>query len=220
MIPKARPPATIVEIGVIDVGVSNAGAVEEHRVVEDGAVAVGGVFQAVEVVGEEGDVEGVDLRHALDLGGVVAVGGEGVVGIGDAGLGGVSAVAGLAGELEGDDARDVALEGDANLKVEHELGVIGVGGGDAEGAVEIGREVIGRDVGLGFLNTAFDFADGVEVFGDFGLVGGAEAAFEAGDVGGDEVEEAGAAAKGGAAFGEGAAVAEEAFPKTTRGWAS
>ena len=200
---------------VVDVGVADAGAVEEHRVIEERAFAVGRGFQALQIVGEERDVEGVDFRHAGDFFGVIAVVGQRVMRIGDAGLGGVGAVAGLAGELEGDDARDVALEGE-DLEVEHELRVIGVGGGDAEGAVEVGGEIVLGDVGLGFLDTAFDLADGVEVFADFGLIGGAEAAFEAGNIFGHPVEEARAFAEGGAAFGDAAALAEEAFEDDTR----
>lgn len=48
------------------------------------------------------------------------------------------------------------------------------------------------------------------------MVGGAEAAFEAGDIFGHPVEEAGAFAEGGAAFGDAAALAEEAFEDDTR----
>ena len=113
---------------VVDVGIADAGAVEEHCVIEERAFAVGRGFQALQIVGEERDVEGVDLRHAGDFFRVIAVVGQRVMRIGDAGLGGVGAVAGLAGELESDDARDVALEGE-DLEVEHELRVIGVGAG-------------------------------------------------------------------------------------------
>ena len=55
---------------------------------------------------------------------------------GDAGLGGVGAVAGLAGELEGDDASDIALHGE-ELEVKHEPRMLRVARGHAAGSGEV-----------------------------------------------------------------------------------
>ena len=74
-----------------------------------------------------------------------------MVGVADADFG-IGAIALFAGELEGDDAGDVGLEGE-DLQVEHELGVIGKGGGDADGAFEVGGLIV-----LGGAFGAFDFA--------------------------------------------------------------
>ena len=111
------------------------------------------------------DVEAIDQGHLRDLRGVVAVVGERVMRVGNADLG-IGAVAGFARQLEGDDAGDIALEGQ-HLQVEHEPGVVGVGGRHARGAVEVGQRVVGG-AGLGALNAAFHFADGVQILGDAG----------------------------------------------------
>ena len=84
----------------------------------------------------------VDLGHLGDLLGVVAVVRQRVVRVGDADLG-IGPVAGLAGELEGDDAGDVALERQ-HLQVEHQPGVVGVGGRHADRAVEVRQVRIRR----------------------------------------------------------------------------
>ncbi len=93
--------------------------------IEQRAVAFRRRLELGEELGEQRDVELVDLRHPGDLRRVVAVVRQRVVRVGHADLG-IGAVAGLAGELEGDDAGDVALEGQ-HLQVEHQPGVVGVG---------------------------------------------------------------------------------------------
>ena len=102
---------------------------------------------------------------------------ERVVRVGNADLG-IGAVAGLARELERDDAGDVALERQ-HLQVEHQPGVVGVGGRHADRAVEVRQRVV-RRVGLGLLNAALHFADGVQVLVDLGAVGRAELSSAAG----------------------------------------
>ena len=136
--------------------------------VEEGAVAIGGRFHLLQKLGEEGDVKSVDLRHALDLIRVVSVVGKRVVGIGDSGFG-VDAVARFTRQLKGGDTSDVALEGE-HLQLEHEAGVIPIGGGDAIGSVEIGKGFIaGR--GFGFLNASLDLTDAGEIVIDLGAIG-------------------------------------------------
>ena len=80
-------------------------------------------------------MEAIDFGYLLDLLAVIAVMREGVMRIGHADLG-VGPVAGLARQLEGDDAGDIGLEGQ-DLQVEHQAGVVGVGGGHAHGALEV-----------------------------------------------------------------------------------
>ena len=104
---------------------------------------------------------------------------ERVVRIGHADLG-VGAVAGLARELERDDAGDVALQRQ-HLQVEHQPRVVGVGGRHAHRAIEIRQRIV-RRLGLGLLNAALDLADGVEVLADPGAIGRAELLLQAGDL--------------------------------------
>ena len=73
--------------------------------------------------------------HLGDLVGVVAVVRQRMVRIGHADLR-IRAIARLAGELERDHPRDVALQRE-NLQVEHQPGVVGVRGRHADGAIEI-----------------------------------------------------------------------------------
>ena len=85
-------------------------------------------------------MELVDLRHLRDLLGIAAVVRQRVVRIGDADLR-IGAIAGLARELERDDARDVALQRE-HLQVEHQLRVIGIRGRHADRTIEIGQRVV------------------------------------------------------------------------------
>jgi len=84
---------------------------------------------------------------------------------------GIGAVAGLAGELEGDDAGDVALES-KDLKIEHER----AWSRRRPGRRRASRSGSGlpRAVGFGALDAAFDFADSVEILGDAARSGGAD----------------------------------------------
>ena len=66
----------------------------------------------------------------------------------------IRAIALLARELEGDDARDVRLEGQ-NLQVEHELRVVGERRGNADRPIEIGRLVVRHRL-LGALDLTLD----------------------------------------------------------------
>ena len=103
--------------------------------------------------------------------GIVAVMRQRVMRIGHADLG-VGAVAGLARELERDDARDVALQRQ-HLQVEHQPRVVGVRGRHADRPVEIGQRIVRRRR-LGLLDAPLDFADGLEILVDPGAIGRAE----------------------------------------------
>ena len=117
---------------VVDIWIAHAAAVEEEAVVEQRAIALFRCSKLGDVFGEEADVEGVDLRHALNFRRVIAVMGKRVVRIADADFG-VGAVAGLAGELEGDHAGDIALHSE-ELQIKHEPCVLGITGRHSGGA--------------------------------------------------------------------------------------
>ena len=97
--------------------------------------------------------------------------GEAVVGFGDADFR-VGAGALFEADEDGGDAGGVGLEGEGH-EFEHEPGVLGHVGGDAVGG---GFDALGPGrCGLfGGFDALFEFADGVEIFGEFALVGAAE----------------------------------------------
>ena len=139
----------------------------------------GVAFSLREELGEQRHVELIDLRHARDLVRIVAVMRQRMMRIGHADFG-IGAVAGFARELERDDARDVALQRQ-HLQIEHQPGVVGVGGRHAHRPIQIRQRIV-RRVGFGLLNAAFDFADGVEILADPRAIAGPELAVEPGDV--------------------------------------
>ena len=103
--------------------------------------------------------------------------GQAVVRIGDADFA-ISAVALLDRHQEGDHARGIGLERGSH-QVEHEVRMLGVVLRNACRGRLDGR-LHARRVGLlGFLDAAFDLADGVEIFVDLAPVGGAERALQA-----------------------------------------
>ena len=57
---------------IVDIWIPHATSVEEERVIEEASGAAIGGLHLLEELGEEGNVEGVDLRHALDLGGIIS----------------------------------------------------------------------------------------------------------------------------------------------------
>lgn len=198
---------------IVDIWISHAAPVEEKRVIEEASGAVIGGFHFLEEFGEEGDVEGVDFRHALDLGRIISVVRKRMVWIGDAGLG-VNAVTRFASKLEGGDAGDVSLEGE-HLKLEHQARVILIGSGNAFRAVGIGKCSIAGG-GFGLLNTGFDFAHGCEVVVDAALIGFSKVALEAVEVITDEVEEARFLREGATTLRSISTFAKEAFENEAR----
>lgn len=201
---------------IVEVGIAHPAPVEVKRVVEERAVPLGRGLQLPDELGEQRDVECVDLGHLRDLVGVVPVVGERMVRIGDADLG-IGPRAGLPGELECDDPGDVPLERQ-DLEVEHQASVVGVGCRDAHGPVEVRQGVVLR-VGLGLLDPALDLANGLQVLADLGAIRRAELLVQARHLLGDRVEEAGPLLQGSPSVG-GASPSPKRRSKTIRGWAS
>ena len=159
-----------------------------------------------QVVGEHRRVVRVDLGHQRDLLGLVLVVRERVVRVGDADLG-VGPRADLAAHHERGHAGEVDLVGQ-HLQVEHQLDVLGEGGGNALGLGELGQvEVLPL---LGPLDAALDVAHALEVLVDLEAVGGPDLVLEVGDLPGHRVENRAVARHAGAADGGvgAAAVAE------------
>lgn len=193
----------------VAVAFGESAAVEDGRVIEEGAIAVAGGLEAGDEVGEELGMVAVDLGHFFDEIGMTAVVSEGVVGVGDADFR-IDADAAFAAHHHGGNAGEVGLEGD-DLKVEHEADIVAEEEGDAA------RFFSGRDgnrILLGFADTLFDFADRGEIFVELALIEGAQLAGDGlGGVAG-EVEDAIAiesAAGAGGGIEAGIDRAEEAF---------
>ena len=196
-------------LGGVGVAIADAGAEEDHGVVEDIGATFGKALHLLEKVGELGAVPGVDTLVLVELFSVALVVGDGVVTAADAiKKGEIFARDGVA-KHEGGDAGGVGPEGEGD-EVEHEAGVLGVidaldgaeaffvsahGGADAfvEGGELAGRVfadvLAGSDLrGLVF-NAAFDFADAFEVLLELVLVFGSEGALERVGVVEDDVDD-------------------------------
>ena len=173
---------------IVDVGVAHAAAQQVQRVIQQRAVAVGRRRQLLDQVGEQRHVVGVDLRQLDELLRVVDVMRHGMVRLGDADVG-IGAGAGLARQLEGDDARGVGLERQ-HLEVEHQPDVILPDRGHAGRPRQIGQA---RRVGLlRPLDPAFHLAHRVQVLPDPVLIAGSQLAAQPRQVGGHPVQDAAA----------------------------
>ena len=104
----------------------------------------------------------------------------------------VRAVAGLARELEGDDARDVALQGQ-HLQVEHQPGVIGVGGRHADGAIEVRQRSVAATSLRPSGCAAPPRGPSSRYWPTRALIAGAERVLQTGDLLGHGIEQAGPA---------------------------
>src|SRR5947209_7836942 len=102
----------------------------------------------------------IDLGYFRYLHRIVAVMARWMVRVRHADIG-ISTIALFARKLEGDDARDVRLKRQ-NLKVEHELGMVGEGRRNAYGPVEVGCLIV-RDPLLGPLDLTLDLTHAVEI---------------------------------------------------------
>ena len=87
---------------------------------------------------------------------IVAVVGKRVVRSGDSGVR-MGWVARFARHWEGDDPGHVPLQRE-HLQIEHEAGMVGIRGGNADGAVQIRQRMI-SGVGLGLLDAAINLED-------------------------------------------------------------
>ena len=120
---------------------------------------------------EQRDVEGVDLRDLGNLVRIIPVVRQRVVGLRHASLR-VGPRAGFARELEGDDTRNVGLQGQ-NLQIEHQLCMVGVLHRDSDGPIKI-RQFPFRSGLLRILDAPLNLADRIEVFADLGPISGPE----------------------------------------------
>ena len=176
----------------VAVAVGDAGAVDDHGIVEQGAVALRNGFQLLHPGRELPHMIVIDLRDFLDHGRIVAVMRQRVMPIGKTDFA-VSAVAAFAHRQERGHARKIRLEGDGH-HVGHQLEVLAEFRGDAEG-LSIGDR-FGRHA-FRALNAALQLANRREVFVELPLVGRSDTRPQPLGIFGDEVEHAAAENCGG-----------------------
>ena len=138
-----------------------------------------------------------------------------MVRIGYARLGDIGAIAGLTGELEGRDPRNVALHRE-HLEIEHQARMVGIRSRYAQRPVQIGREIVFRDIRLRLLDAALHLTHRVEVLGDLGPISRPKIPPQARDVLGDPIEQTRPFAQRRLALGQRAAFAEEPFKHDAR----
>ena len=159
---------------VVAVAIPDAGAVEEHHVVEQGAVAFFDCLQFGDEVGQVLGVELVDLGDLFELGFVAAVVRAVMMAFGHADEL-VAAVRAFVGEDERAEAGEVSLEGE-DLQVSQRLHVLAVFLWDAGGLLD-GRLDLNILL-LVALQVLFHLADGGEVLIELAAVSSAELGFE------------------------------------------
>ena len=171
---------------VVTVAVAVAGAVDDHRVVEQVAVAFLDGLQAVEEVGQLGGVEDVDVFDLRQLHRIVAVVGDAVVAVAHADER-VRTVGAFVGQDERRHAGRVGLE-----REDHEVGqeaqVFLVAFRDAPGLEDADGQ-LGLAGHAGFLDAHFHLAHRREVFVELALVVGAEAHVELAEIFAHRVED-------------------------------
>ena len=138
---------------------------------------------------------------------------ERVMRFGDANLR-IRASTGFAGQLKRDNARDIALQRQ-NLKVEHQLGVVRVCAGHADGAIQVRQMRIGR-LALRFLDAALHFAHAVEVAGDLRPVARPQFSLEPRDIFAYPIQKAGVLLHFGQTFRIAAAVTKKPLKHNAR----
>lgn len=171
---------------VVTVTITDSAAVEEHGVVEEGAVSVVDFAHAIEDVGELLGVVDIDFFLFEEFIGGFPVVADVVVSVGDIDFL-IRAVAAFVGEHECGDSGEVGLEGEDH-HIAHEADVFASVAGDASGHVNA-VEHHGFARGFVVFKAEFDVSDGCEIFFDLLGVAGAETRTESLGIFGDEVED-------------------------------
>ena len=158
---------TNIRVGVC---VGETAAMDHHRVAEQAAIAVWRGLQAVEEMGKKLRVVHVDACYLFDPFLVAELVCQWGVRIRDTNLA-VGALACLASVHEGDDAREIGLQGQ-NLQVEHHLGVIGKFYGNASRLFDDADEFFVFPFST--FDVAFEFPNGEQILIHLAPVGAAQ----------------------------------------------
>ncbi len=103
---------------IVGIAIAQAAAIDDSRMIQQRAVAIGRGFQLGQEIRELFHVIGVDARHPFDQLRIAAVVRHGVVGVRDSNLA-VGAEAAFAAQHESGDARGAGLKGDGH-QIEHQ----------------------------------------------------------------------------------------------------
>ena len=172
---------------VVQIAVPHASAVENHRMIEDRAVALARCLQLLEEVPEQLHVVGVDLLLLRHQHRIVPMMRHGMVLLGHADLR-VRAPARFAGHEQRKHASDVRLEGE-RLQIEHELGVL------VEVLRNVGRpirerQLRGRPLGLRALDPLLHLTDRLQVLAKLRSIPCAQTPLQTGDFLDERIEQA------------------------------
>ena len=166
--------------------VTDAAAVNDHRMIEQRAVSVRCRLELVEEIRKLGDVEPVDRPDLRLLGDVAPVVREVVMAVGNADRR-IASVASVVAEDERRDSALVGLEGE-NQKIAHHAQVLFDIGGDSQRSwVDRSTQIDSRP---GSADPLLDLANAGEVFIQLATVRGPQVLREASGIFGDEVEDA------------------------------
>ena len=146
---------------IVRVAVAHVAAVEQHRVIQQRAVAVLRRVELRQELAEQADVERLNARQHLELLGLVLVVRDRMVPFGDADLR-VGAVADLARHHEREHARDVGAVGERE-QVVHQPHVLRVLERNAAGRLRDLDVGVRGDLRFRALQTTLDLANALEV---------------------------------------------------------
>ena len=164
---------------VVQVRVAHGRAVDDERVVEHVAVAIGNGLQLGQQVRHQADVVAIDLLEVGDALVAIEVMRAGVERGGRAAAR-EHAVRDVAAELEREDARRVGGKRH-RLQVEHQLDVFLEGIGHANGRTRQFTRLARLVATLDFLNAPLNFANILQVVSEAGAVRGTEPLAQVGD---------------------------------------
>ena len=198
---------------VMHIGIPHAAPIKVERMIQQRAVALRRGLQLPKKLGEQRHVELIDLGHPRNLFRIVAVMRQRMMRIRNASLR-IGPVAGFARKLEGNHARDIALQRQ-HLEIEHQSSVVRVGGGNTDRPIQIRQRVV---LGIGFrpLNAALHLADRFKILAHPRAIGWAEFSLEPRDILIEPIEQAGPFPQRGLAVCRAAAFAEESFKDDPR----
>ncbi len=174
---------------VMAVAIANAAAVNDHGVIEQGAIAIGRGFHLLQESSELLHVVLINGGHFIHQRGVIPMMRQAMVAFGHADLA-IRAVAAFAGQHESGNTRDVRLQRDGH-EVEHELRVLGEFERNAFRLRHVRHDdIIVLSLLFADLHLTLHFAHGGEIFVELAAIGWSQVTLQAFRIVGDKIENA------------------------------